>query len=573
MSSHSNVAEIIVETLAEAGARRCYGVVGDTINHFTDAIRRSDALEWVHVRHEEVGGFAAGGEAYMTRELAVCAGTCGPGSLHFVNGLFEAHRSGSPVVLIASQVATKDAGIGFPQDVDPRAIYSQYSVFCESIVNPEQARRMTALAAQSALANNGVAVLVVHGDIFTQTPSQDLPFRAHRFDPIVRPNAEEFVPAVKQLNKGGKISIFAGFGCEHARSEVMALAAKLNAPIAWTSRAKDFIEPDNPFEVGMTGVFGLAGGYHAVAECDTLLLLGCNFAWGQFYPEKATIIQVDIDPQQIGKRHPVDIGLVGSVRDTCLALAKMIDEQTDTRWLDSCRKQYQKALTHDAHESRDDTLIHPQELTLALNAHAPDDAFFTADGGSPMVWMLRHIRATGRRRTLSSLVHGTMANAYPQAIGIQKAFPERQVIAMCGDGGLTMLMGDLLTLKQEKVPLKIVVYNNSSLGFVELEQKVEGLLDSYTDLENPEFDKLAQAMGIWGRRVEESHQLEPAIIEWLAHEGPALLDVKVNRMELVMPPKVEAGQVASTALYSTKAVLNGRMEDVVDLVKSNFFKR
>ncbi|GAB3353453.1 thiamine pyrophosphate-binding protein [Chromohalobacter beijerinckii] len=459
MSSHSNVADIIVETLADAGAKRCYGVVGDTINHFTDAIRRSDALEWIHVRHEEVGGFAAGGEAYMTRELALCAGTCGPGSLHFVNGLFEAHRSGSPVVLIASQVATKDAGIGFPQDVDPIPIYSQYSVFCESIANPDQARRMAALAAQAALNKNGVAVLVVPGDIFTQKPSQDLPFRAHRFDPIVRPNAEEFVPAVKQLNKGGKISIFAGSGCEHARSEVMALAAKLNAPIAWTSRAKDFIEPDNPFEVGMTGVFGLAGGYHAVAECDTLLLLGCNFAWEQFYPEKATIIQVDIDPQQIGKRHPVDIGLVGSVRDTCLALAKMIDEQTDTRWLDSCRKQYQKALTHDAHDSRDDSLIHPQELTLALDEQGADDAIFTADTGSPMVWMLRHIHANGQRRTLSSLVHGTMANAYPQAIGIQKAFPKRQVIAMCGDGGLTMLMGDLLTLKQEKVPLKIVVYN------------------------------------------------------------------------------------------------------------------
>ncbi|MGC3872163.1 thiamine pyrophosphate-dependent enzyme [Halomonas sp. GXIMD04776] len=570
--SHSNVADIIVETLAEAGAKRCYGVVGDTINQFTDAIRRSD-LEWVHVRHEEVGGFAAGGEAYMTRELALCAGTCGPGSLHFVNGLFEAHRSGSPVVFIASQVPTGDTGIGFPQDVDPRPIYAQYSVFCESIINPDQARRMTALAAQAALAKNGVAVLVVHGDMFTQTPSQDLPFRAHRFDPIVRPSAEEFAPVVHHLNKGGKISIFAGFGCEHARDEVLALAAKLNAPVAWTSRAKDFIEPENSFEVGMTGVFGLAGGYHAVADCDTLLLLGCNFAWGQFYPEKATIIQVDIDPQQIGKRHPVDIGLVGSVRDTCAALASMIDEQTDTRWLESCRKQYRKALEHDAHESKDDTLIHPQELTLALNELAATDACFTADGGSPMVWMLRHIYANGQRRTLASLVHGTMANAYPQAIGVQKAFPDRQVIAMCGDGGMTMLLGDLLTLKQEKIPLKIVVYNNSSLGFVELEQKVEGLLDSYTELENPEFDKLAQAMGIWGRRVEKNHELNAAITDWLAQDGPALLDVKVNRMELVMPPKVEAGQAASTALYSTKAVLDGRMEDVVDLVKSNFLKR
>ncbi|MAM59116.1 MAG: ubiquinone-dependent pyruvate dehydrogenase [Salinicola sp.] len=566
-----NVAEIIVETLSSAGAKRCYGVVGDTINHFTDAIRRSD-LEWVHVRHEEVGGFAAGGEAYMTRELALCAGTCGPGTLHFVNGLFEAHRSGSPVVLIASQVGTADTGIGFPQDVDPKPIYAQYSVFCETIINPDQARRMTALAAQAALAENGVAVLIVHGDLFTQEPSQDLPYRAHRFDPITRPNAEELVPAIKALNAGGKISIFAGAGCEHARNEVMVLAAKLNAPVAWTSRAKDFIEPDNPFEVGMTGVFGLAGGYHAVADCDTLLLLGCNFAWTQFYPDKATIIQVDIDPQQIGKRHPVDIGLLGSVRDTCAALAQIVDEQHDTAWLDRCRKSYLKALEHDAHESGDDALIHPQELTLALNEAARDDAFFTADGGSPMVWMLRHIRTNGKRRTLSSLVHGTMANAYPQAIGIQKAFPGRQVIAMCGDGGMTMLMGDLLTLKQEQIPLKIVVFNNSSLGFVELEQKVDGLLDSYTDLDNPDFGLLAQSIGLWGRRVEREHELKHAIAEWLSHPGPAILDVKVNRMELVMPPKVEPGQVTSTALYSGKAVLDGRMSDVVDLVKSNFWK-
>ncbi|WP_110668785.1 thiamine pyrophosphate-dependent enzyme [Salinicola halophilus] len=566
-----NVAEILVETLSQAGAKRCYGVVGDTINHFTDAIRRSD-LDWVHVRHEEVGGFAAGGEAHMTRNLTLCAGTCGPGTLHFVNGLFEAHRNGSPVVLIASQVGTADTGVGFPQDVDPKPIYAQYSVFCESIINPDQARRMAALAAQEAIAKNGVAVLIVHGDLFTQTPSQDLPYRAHRFDPVIRPNAEELVPAIKALNAGGKVSIFAGFGCEHARGEVLALAAKLNAPVAWTSRAKDFIEPDNPFDVGMTGVFGLAGGYRAVAECDTLLLLGCSFAWTQFYPEKATIIQVDIDPGQIGRRHPVDVGLVGSVRDTCAALAQLVDEQTDTKWLDSCRETYAKALEHDAHQSDDDDLIHPQELTLALNAAAHDDAIFTADAGSPMVWMLRHIRTNGQRRTLSSLVHGTMANAYPQGIGIQKAFPQRQVIAMCGDGGMTMLMGDLLTLKQEKIPLKIVVFNNSSLGFVEIEQKVDGLLDSYTDLENPDFGKLAQAMGLWGRKVEQKHELDHAIAEWLAHPGPGILDVTVNRMELVMPPKVEPGQVTSTALYSGKAVLNGRMSEVVDLVKSNFWK-
>lgn len=565
-----NVAEVIVETLHQAGAKRCYGVVGDTINHFTDAIRRSD-LDWVHVRHEEVGGFAAGGEAYMTRELALCAGTCGPGSLHFVNGLFEAHRNGAPVVLIASQVATAEAGVGFPQDVDQRPIYEQYSVFCETLVNPDQARRMAALAAQTALARRGVAVLIVPGDVFTQTPKQDLPFRTHRFDPVVRPHPNELAAVAERLNLGGRISIYAGFGCENAHDEVRALAAKLNAPVAWTSRAKDFIEPDNPFEVGMTGIFGLAGGYHAVADCETLLLLGCSFAWAQFYPENATIIQIDIDPAKVGIRHPVDIGLVGSVRDTCAALTDLVNQQTETQWLEHCKERYQSALRRDEPGTRDDALIHPQELTMVLNDTAADDAFFTADGGSPMVWMLRHIRANGQRRTLTSLVHGTMANAYPQAIGIQKAFPNRQVIALCGDGGMTMLLGDLLTLKQEKIPVKIVVFNNGSLGFVEMEQKVEGLLDSFTGLDNPDFGKMAQAMGLWGGRVDAYHELEPAVAEWLAHDGPAVLDVKVNRLELVMPPKVEVGQVASTALYSVKAVLNGRMNEVVDLVKNNFW--
>ncbi|GGW32269.1 thiamine pyrophosphate-dependent enzyme [Vreelandella hamiltonii] len=568
----ANVAEIIVETLQDAGAKRCYGVVGDTLNHFTDALRQSD-IEWIGVRHEEAGGFAAGGEAYITQELALCAGSCGPGSLHFVNGLFDAHRNGSPVVLIASQIALGEAGSQFPQEVDQSAIFQQYSVFCETVVSPEQARRMAALAAQAALTKRGVAVLIVPGDIMTQTPDSTLGYRTHRFSYSVRPSAEALVPAVEQLNKGGNITIFAGAGCEDAREQVMALAEKLQAPIAWTSRAKDFMEYDNPYQVGMTGVYGLEGGYHAVAECDTLLLLGCNFAFSQFYPERACILQVDRDPAQIGKRYPVDVGIVGSTRDTCEALCQVVQPNTHTRWLEKCRKRYAKSLEKSAHQTRDNDTIHPQELTLAIDRHAADNAVLTADTGSVNVWMLRHIRALAGRRTHSSLQHGTMANAYPQALGIQLAYPHRQVIAMCGDGGLTMLMGDLLTLVQQRIPLKIVVYNNSSLSFVELEQKVEGLLDSYTELQNPDFGEVAKAMGLWGRRVEQQSELDVAISQWLAQPGPALLDVVVNPMELVMPPKVEAGQVASTALYSAKAVLSGRMDDVVHLVKSNFLKR
>ncbi|WP_249979142.1 thiamine pyrophosphate-dependent enzyme [Vreelandella olivaria] len=568
----ANVAEIVVETLQNAGAKRCYGIVGDTLNHFTDALRQSD-VEWVGVRHEEVGGFAAGGEAYITQELALCAGSCGPGSLHFVNGLFDAHRNGAPVVLIASQTPLSETGSQFPQEVDQAHIYKQYSVFCETVASPEQARRMTVQAAQAALARRGVAVLIIPGDVMTQVPKNPLGYRAHQFEYSIRPSAEALVPAVELLNQGGNITIFAGSGCADAREQVMALAEKLQAPIAWTSRAKDFIEYDNPYQVGMTGVYGLEGGYYAVAECDTLLMLGCNFAFSQFYPERAHIIQIDHDPTQIGKRYPVEVGIVGSLRDTCEALSQVVAANTRTRWLEKCQKRYARSLEKSAHKSRDADVIHPQELTLAIDHHAAENALITADTGSVNVWMLRHIRSSAQRRTLSSLHHGTMANAYPQALGIQLAYPDRQVIAMCGDGGLSMLMGDLLTLVQHRIPLKIVVYNNHSLSFVELEQKVEGLLDAYTELENPNFGEVARAMGLWGQRVEREDELESAIGQWLAQPGPALLDVVVNPMELVMPPKVEAGQVASTALYSAKAVLSGRMDDVVHLVKSNFLKR
>jgi pyruvate dehydrogenase (quinone) len=564
-----NVAEIMIATLLAAGAKRCYGVVGDTINHLTDAIRRSD-MDWVHVRHEEVGGFAAGGEAYMTGELACCAGTCGPGSTHFINGLIESHRSGAPVVFIASQVATAQMGVGFPQDVDQRPFYAQYSVFCEYVASADNAKRLTAIAAQKALNEGGLAVLIVPGDIFTTKPGHSLPWRTRRFDPVIRPADAELDAMVEILDAGRKVSIYAGYGCANAHDEVIALADQLGAPIAWTSRAKDFIEYGNELEVGMTGVFGLAGGYRAVTECDTLLLLGCSFAWTEFYTDKAKIIQVDRDPGQIGLRHPVDIGVVGTVRDTCAALGQRVQHHADRDWVESCRKAYLKSLDEATAESGDDTLVHPQELTLALDKHAAADAIFTADGGSPMVWCLRHIKANGKRRTLASLVHGTMANAYPQALGICQAYPERQVIAMCGDGGLSMLMGDLLTLAQFDIPLKIVIFDNNSLGFVELEQKVEGLLDAYTELKNPDFGKLADVIGLWGRKVEAKHELDDALAELLAHDGPGILDVKVNRMELVMPPHIEFGQVALTGLYSAKAVLSGRMGEVVDMVRTNF---
>ncbi|TFW16595.1 thiamine pyrophosphate-dependent enzyme [Duganella callida] len=564
------VAEVIVETLQQAGARHCWGVPGDTLNYITDAIRRSE-IEWAHVRHEEAGGFAAGAEALLADRLTLCAGSCGPGSLHFVNGLFEAHRNRAPVVLIASQITRDELGFDFPQEVDYQPIYQQCSVFCQEIRTAAQARRVTAMAAQAALNKGGVAVIIVPVDVSRQDAEDEPPFAVHLPSPQTRPSGQELASIAEILNHGKKIAIYAGSGCQHAHANLMALAARLQAPVAHTSRAKDFVEYDNPYNVGMTGIFGVESGYHAVSECDTLLLLGCDFAWRQFYPAHAHIVQIDIDATHLGRRHPIEFGAVGDIDATLAALLPLIAQRDDASFLDHCTDRHRKAVAHlnERATPGDGGTIRPQYLTALIDRYADDDAIFTADGGSPMVWVLRHTRANGRRRTLVSLTHGTMANAMPQALGARKAFPQRQVISLSGDGGLAMLLGDLITAVQENIAIKVAVYNNGSLGFVELEQKVEGLLDAYTDLKNPDFARVAQALGIYGQRVESADQLEEAVQAWLAHPGPALLDVTTDRFELVMPPHVEVKQVLGTALYSAKAVLSGRGADVVDLIKDN----
>ena len=562
------VADVMVETLKAAGATRCYGVPGDTLNYFTDAVRRGD-IRWVHVRHEEAGAMAAGADAMLTGELALCAGSCGPGSLHFINGLYESHRNRAPVVLIASQITRDELGFDFPQEVDFKAVYASGSVFCEEIRTPTQARRMTAMAAQAALTKRGVAVLIVPVDVSSAAAPDEPHFAVHRSRPVVRPADDALRNAADLLNAGRKIAIYGGSGCELAHDRVIALAERLLAPVARTSRAKDFLEHDNPFDVGMTGVFGTEGGYEALLECDTLLLLGCDFAWRQFYPQKARIIQVDIDGTHLGRRHPVDLGMIGDVGPTIDALLPLLHQREDREFLDACLERAQHAeaklekRTVEGHGA-----IHPQYLTELIARHANPDAVYTADGGSPMVWCLRHIPSTGRNRTIVSLSHGTMANAMPQALGAQAAYPERQVISMSGDGGLSMLLGDLLTTVQERLPIKVVVFNNGSLGFVELEQKVEGLLDAYTDLKNPSFAKVAEAIGMWGRRVEHASDLDQAVADWLATPGPALLDVVTDRYELVLPPKIEPSMVFGTALYSMKGVLSGRAREVAGLVES-----
>ncbi|MWP49311.1 MULTISPECIES: thiamine pyrophosphate-dependent enzyme [unclassified Gilliamella] len=573
MSSKKTVAQVIVDVLSEAGVKHCYGIVGDTLNYITSSIKKSN-IEWVHVRHEEVGAFAAGAEAYLTDQITACAGSCGPGSLHFINGIYEAHRNKVPVILLASQLVTSQQGTDFPQEVDFQSIYKNCSVFCQEINDPTQARQITTAAIQAAINQRGVAVLVIPYNISLVKVEDNSGHKIYHPKPVILPSNDELNQIAEILNKNHKVAIFAGQGACEAHDELVSFAKKLKAPIVHTSRGKDFIEYNNPYNVGMTGMFGVESGTTAIKECDVLFMLGADFAWSQFYPDKATIIQVDIDATHLGRRHPVSVGVVGSSQPTLAALIPLIDEKQDTAFLDQCRELYAKAMNKlNKKAIPSQSTIHPQYLTELVDKYATEDAVLCADVGSAMVWACRHFNTNGKRRTVISLKHGTMANAMPQALGVQKAFPNRQVITLSGDGGISMLLGDLLTTIQENLPIKVIVLNNSSLNFVELEQKSEGLVDHYTDLQNPNFAKVAESMGLFSIRVDSSDLLEAAMQSFLSHSGPALLDVKTSSNELVMPPEIQASQVMGMALYSVKASLHGKMGDVVNLLVDNFIKK
>ena len=566
------VADILVETLQAAGVERCYAIVGDTLNRIAHAIDRSE-IEWVRMRHEEAGAFAAGAEAQFTGTLTACAGSCGPGSLHFINGLYEANRNRAPVILIATQIIRQDLGFQSIQEVDLNEVFKGCSVYCEMIVTPEQARRKTVAACQAALTKRGVAVLVVPADIANAPAHDEAPYAVHARRPLVRPTDADLDEIAAILNESDAISIYAGAGCEGAHDEVVATAARLKAPMAHTSRGKDFVEYDNPYNVGMTGIIGEPAGYHAILDCSVLLLLGSDFAWSQFYPNKAKIIQIDADPTHIGRRHPVTIGTVGDIKATLETLLPRLAQHDDDGFLTThlTRHRKDRAAADAETVSGLDAPIPGTYLAKIINKHAAEDALFAIDDGTVGVWTLRHVDTGGKRRTFASLLHGTMASGMPSAIGLQKCQPGRQVICMAGDGGFTMLLGDLLTVVQENLPIKIVIFDNGKLGFIDIEQKAAGLEPVYTDLKNPDFGKVAEAMGLWGRSVSKAGELEEAIVAWLAQPGPALLDVKVNPMQLVMPPSpfVRPEAVVGMAVYTAKAMLHGKGHDVWEMIVEN----
>jgi pyruvate dehydrogenase (quinone) len=572
----NTVADNMVAALRKSGVQRVYGLPGDSLNGFVEALRRDGSVDWVHVRNEEAGAFAAAADAMLTGELAVCVGSCGPGNTHLINGLYDAQRSRVPVLAIAAQIPGAEIGGEYFQETHPQHTFTECSVYTELISNPEMAPRVFEIAMRTAVERRGVAVVVVPGEIFLAKADRiELPAPVRAAEPVVRPSNAELAQAAELLNAARSVTILAGHGCANAREEVLSLAGALAAPIVHTLRAKEVLEYDNPYDVGMTGLLGFSSGYKAIEDADVVLMLGTDFPYRQFLPAK-TYIQVDLRGEHLGRRADLTLGLVGTVRDTAAALTPLIASGRSEDHLRETQDHYirtRSGLDEFAVNDRNRSPMHPEYVARVLDSVADQDAVFTVDVGSPVVWAARYLKMNGQRRLVGSFNHGTMANALPHAIGVQSAYPERQVISMSGDGGLAMLMGELLTLIQMNLPVKIVVFNNHSLNFVELEMKAAGIVNWGTDLVNPEFAAVAEAVGLHAVRVEHPDDLEEAMRKALAYPGPALVEVLTARQEMSIPPAITAEQVKGFSLYAIKTIMSGRGDELLDLVSTNVVRR
>ncbi|GLQ46420.1 pyruvate dehydrogenase [Dyella lipolytica] len=569
-----NVADVLIETLAQANVKRIHGLVGDSLNGITESLRQHKDMQWVHYRHEESAAFAACAESQLTGELAVCAGSCGPGNLHLINGLYDAQRSRTPVLAIAAHIPSAEIGSGYFQETHPQNLFQECSHYCELISSPAQIHRAAATAIRTAIGQRGVAVLVIPGDVALSEASG--PVIASEgllpLSPRVTPPEAQLDRLAALLGSGRKVTLFCGRGCAGAHDAVIRLADTLKAPVVHALGGKEHVEWDNPYDVGMTGLIGFSSGYEAMMNCDTLLLLGTDFPYRQFFPDDAKICQIDLRAENLGRRCRLDLGLVGDVGASIEALLPRLKTATDDAHLKNSLANYKKAregLNDLAVGKAGSKPIHPQYVAKVVSDVASDDAVFTCDVGTPTIWAARYLQMNGRRRLLGSFVHGSMANAMPQAIGAQTAFPKRQIVSLSGDGGFSMLMGDLLTLVQHQLPVKIVVFNNGTLGFVELEMKASGFLPTGVTLDNPDFSALARAAGIYGVRVEDPGELEKALRDAFAHNGPALIDVVTNRQELSMPPKIQLEQMKGFSLWALRTVMNGRGDELIELARSN----
>ncbi|KEA54518.1 pyruvate dehydrogenase [Mangrovibacter sp. MFB070] len=569
-----SIANFITETLDKAGVKRIWGVTGDSLNGISDSLRKLGTIEWLGTRHEETAAFAAGAEAHVTGELSVCAGSCGPGNMHLINGLFDCHRNRVPVLAIAAHIPSAEIGTNYFQETHPQELFKECSVYCELVSNPEQMPYLLETAMRQAILHRDVSVLVLPGDIALKAvpegvePKWNVPKPAY-----YQPQQSDLAELAEKLNNSAKITLMCGAGCAESHEEVVALAEKLQAPIVHAMRGKEYIEYDNPYDVGMTGLIGFSSGYHAMRQADTVLLLGTSFPYRAFYPENASILQIDNNPASLGRHTQIDLGVLGDIKSTLKSLLPMVNSNHSSAHLEQCVANYteaRKGLDELANGKTSYNLIHPQYLARLVSEEAADDAVFTCDVGTPTLWAARYLKMNGKRRLIGSFNHGSMANALSQAMGAQSVDRKRQVVALCGDGGFSMLMGDLLSLNQLKLPVKIVVFNNRSLGFVAMEMKAGGYLSDDTNLENPSFAAIAEACGVKGIHVGKPEDLPGALKETLAHPGPVVLEVDTAKQELAMPPQIKMEQAKGFSLYMMKALLNGRGDEIIELSKTNW---
>ncbi|MEV5974656.1 pyruvate dehydrogenase [Streptomyces sp. NPDC051921] len=569
-----NVAEQFVDILVRAGVQRLYGVVGDSLNPVVDAIRRDSAIDWIQVRHEETAAFAAGAEAQITGRLAACAGSCGPGNLHLINGLYDAHRSMAPVLALASQIPSGEIGLGYFQETHPDQLFRECSHYSELISNPRQMPRLLQTAIQHAVGQGGVSVVSLPGDIASQTaPDKPVESALVTSRPTVRPGDAEIDALVRMIDSAERVTLFCGSGTAGAHPEVMQFAERVKSPVGHALRGKEWIQYDNPYDVGMSGLLGYGAAYEATHECDLLILLGTDFPYNAFLPDDVKIVQIDVRPERLGRRSKLDLAVWGDVRETLRCVIPRVRAKTDRRFLDKMLKKHADALENVVkaytRKVEKHVPIHPEYVAAVLDELADDDAVFTVDTGMCNVWAARYLTPNGRRRIIGSFSHGSMANALPQAIGAQFVDRGRQVVSMSGDGGFSMLMGDFLTLVQYDLPVKVVLFNNSSLGMVELEMLVAGLPSYGTTNKNPDFAAVARAAGAYGVRVEKPKQLAGALKDAFKHKGPALVDVVTDPNALSIPPKISAEMVTGFALSASKIVLDGGVGRMLQMARSN----
>jgi pyruvate dehydrogenase (quinone) len=567
------VAEQLVDMLVEAGIKRIYAVTGDSLNEVNDAVRRNGKIDWIHVRHEEVGAFAAGAEAQL-EGLACCAGSSGPGHVHLINGLYDANRSGAPLLAIASTCPTGEFGTDFFQETNTTKLFDDCSCYNVLATTPVQLPRMLQQALQHAQSKHGVAVLGLPGDLAAMQSVESVAAKtSFPVNPVMRPQDDDLQRLAELINASSKVTMFCGIGCREAHAELVALSKMIKAPVGYSFRGKMYVQHDNPNEVGMTGLLGLPSAYHAMQESDLLILLGTDFPYANFIPKHINIVQIDNKAEVIGRRAKVTLGLAGTVKDTIKALLPLLKEKTDDSFLRQQLDFYAEVkrtiqVYVDSPGTTD--LIHPEYVSHVLNELANDDAIFTVDTGMSCVWGARYLDSTGKREMLGSWNHGSMANAMPQAIGAALARPGKQVIALCGDGGLSMLLGDLATIVQYKLPIKLVVFNNRSLGMVKLEMEVAGLPDWQTDLSNTNFASVAESMGIKGLSARTPEEVRPALTAALAFDGPVLVNILTDPNALAMPPKADFTQMKGFAIAMTKMMFNGKMDEVIAIIKSNY---